>query len=185
MVTSGSVIARSRPPVHFHALSPRALGILAVRGLRAAGVRAGLLSLRSLRPGTPLLRPGLRERGAPGEPPRSRGTVPAELRRTCDACGAPAAMPRAPSRESDASPSRRRALVRDGARLASDERHGGAARDGGPRPCSRSPAAPAAPPPAARAAASPAGTSATIPSPALVARTITGGSAARPREVAR
>jgi hypothetical protein len=38
---------------------------------------------------------------------------------------------------------------------------------------------------AARAAAWPPGTSATIPLPALVARTITGGSAARPREVAR
>jgi hypothetical protein len=48
LVTSGPVIARLELPVHFHALSPRALGIVAVRGLRAAGVQAGLLPLRAL-----------------------------------------------------------------------------------------------------------------------------------------
>jgi hypothetical protein len=124
--------------VHFLALSLRAPGILAVRGLRAPCVQAGFLPLPAMRPRPPLLRCGVFGGGSPREPPRRRAAIPGELRWPREPCDAAAALSRAPRCESDASASRAGAALRDGARLAGDERHGGAARDRGHRPCHRS-----------------------------------------------
>ncbi len=129
LVTSGPVISRLTLPVYFHAPSPGALGVSAVRGLRATSVRAGLSPLPVLRPGPPLLRGGLRGGGASGELPGRWPAVPSQPRWPAGARGSAAALSGAPPRESDASASRGGRRRGDGARLAGDGRQGGARLD--------------------------------------------------------